>query len=190
VARLQALQGADDLAEDAPAVDVGHQDGRCAGPLRHAQVHDVLRHEVDFGAGAGALQDDQLECPAQAFQRPGCFSEQMLLLGVVVARAAVPAAGPQQDHLAADVAGRLQQDGVHVHMGRYPGGLGLDDLGAAHLEPLRRHPGVVGHVLGLERRHFYAPPAEDAAQGRRDDALAHIRAGPEDGEAGGEADVF
>jgi hypothetical protein len=48
--------------------------------------------------------------------------------------------------------------------GAMPGGLGLDNLGPAHLQPLRGDPGVVGHVLGLVGRHPQSPVRKNAAQ--------------------------
>ena len=62
-------------------------------------------------------------------------------------------------------------------------GLGLDRLGAADFQPLRRGIGVQGHVLGLEGRGTVAVLLENAAKGRRDDTLADVtaRTGKHDG---------
>ena len=131
------------------------------------------------------LHDDQAVLPAQPIQgsvgglnQPGLFP--------VIGHGCLVADGlAQENHLGTYIAGGLEQDGIHVHMGGDAGGLGLDDLGPAHLQAFGRDPGVVGHVLGLVGRHPHIPVTEHPAQGRTDDAFAYIGAGAEDGEAGG-----
>ena len=184
LARPHAFQSAHDLGEDAAAVDIGHQHHRGAGMLGHAQVDEVLGHEVDLGAGAGPFHHHEVVGRAQALQGLGRLPEEPLLALVVIAGGAVAVNAAQQDHLGADLGGRLEQHGVHVDMRGQLGRLGLDDLGPPHFKPLRGHAGVVGHVLGFEGGHPHSPPDERPAQGGRDHALAYVRAGSQNGDAG------
>ena len=62
--------------------------------------------------------------------------------------------------------------------GSAPAACGLRRLRPADLGTARRHRRVQRHVLGLERRHPYAPPSERAADPGRDDALAGIGGAP------------
>ena len=55
-------------------------------------------------------------------------------------------------------------------------GLGLHDLRPAHLAAVGRHIGVQGHVLGLERCGVVPVLPENAAEGRGEQALAHVAA--------------
>ena len=178
-------QGADDLGEHPAAVDVGHEQDRSVGVGGHAQVDDVAGHEVDLGAGAGTLHDDQVAGPAQPLQGGAALGKQMVLARVIGAARGLQPGSAVEHHLRALVAHRLEQHRVHVTVGRDPGRLGLNDLRPAHLQPLGRDPGIVRHVLGLERRHPQTPVGEDAAQGGGDHGFAHVRAGSEHGQAGG-----
>ncbi len=88
-----------------------------------------------------------------------------------------PTGLPAHDHLAAGVGVGLEQDGVHPHVGLQAAGLGLHDLGAAHLAAVARDERIERHVLRLERRHANAVLEQNAAQGRRQHALAGVGAG-------------
>ena len=57
------------------------------------------------------------------------------------------------------------------------GGLCLHRLGAANLAAFAGDEGVQGHILRLEGGHLEAVLLEDAAQGRYNDALAHVGRG-------------
>ena len=65
----QAFQRAHQLGEDSPAVDVSHHDDRGVGILGHGKVDDVMGHQVDFGAGTGALHHHQVVPGTQSVQR-------------------------------------------------------------------------------------------------------------------------
>lgn len=71
----------------------------------------------------------------------------------------------------------LQQNWVHVGRRGHTRRLRLDALRAPDLGALRRDIGVEQHVLRLERRNAVAVLLEDAAEGRRQQALAYRRAG-------------
>ena len=80
-----------------------------------------------------------------------------------------------QHDLRLSVALRLQQDRVHVGGDFYTGGGGLHRLRPSQFPASGRHPGVVRHVLGLERRHRTAVLVKDAAKRRCEHALANRR---------------
>ena len=149
----KAFQGAHQLGEDSPPVDVADQDDRCVGITGHGQVDDVMIQQVDFGTGTGALHHHQVVSGPQAVEGGVGRGDQPGLFPVVIHGRLVSDGLAQQHHLRAHVAGGLEQDGIHVHVGRDAGGLGLYDLGPSHLQTLGSDPGVVGHVLGLEGRH-------------------------------------
>ena len=185
LARLEAREGADDLREDAPAVDVRDQHHGGRGLLGHAQVDEIAGHEVHLGAGPGPLEDHELVRAAQPCERRGRRAEEPLLAAVVVRRKAVALDLTQHHHLRAQVARRFQEDRVHVDLRGDARGLGLDDLRAPHFQALGGDPGVVGHVLGLEGRDPDPPAQDGAAERGDDDALADVRPGAEHSDAGG-----
>ena len=143
-----------------------------------------LGHQVDLGAGTGPFHYNKVMGAAQTVKRRTALAEEILFFGVIRLRGGVHPGDAVEHHLGADVADRFEQHRIHVAMGRDPGRLGLDDLGPAHLRPLGRDAGVVRHVLGLERRHPESPVGKDPAQGGGDNGLAHIRTGPQHGQAG------
>ena len=75
---------------------------------------------------------------------------------------------------------RLEQDGVHGHLGRDTGGLGLGRLGPPDLVPGGGHGRVERHVLGLERRHPDAAPGQQPAQPGHHRRLAGVAGGAAD----------
>ena len=64
---------------------------------------------------------------------------------------------PEQNDLAARVRFGLEQHGVHPHVGDASGGERLKVLCAAHLA-VSHDPGIVAHVLRLERRNSQSLP--------------------------------
>ena len=66
------------------------------------------------------------------------------------------------------------QHRVHGRLGLDAGGRRLQRLRAADLGPRGRHGGVVGHVLGLERRDAHAGAGQPSADAGRHDALAGV----------------
>ena len=180
---IKAGQGADDLGEDTAPVNVGHQDHRGIGVGGCAEVDDITRHEIDLGAGTSALHDHEVMGLPQPVQGRAALAEQKLLLPVVGLRRGLQPGAAVEHHLGPHIAGRLEQHGIHVHMRDDPGRFGLNDLRPPHLGALGRDPGIVRHVLSLERRNPDAAIGKDPAQGSRDDTLADIRSGPEDSQA-------
>ena len=175
----KARKGPHDLGEHTALVDVGHQDHRRVCVLGHAKIHDVPVHQVDLRARTGPLHHHGIEACANPVQRRGGRVKKRLCFRVVVCGRGVFQYFSEQHHLGAALAGRFEQYGIHVHVRGDAGRLGLDDLGPAHFQPFRGDPGVVGHVLGLERGDGKPPVGKTPAQGCRDDALSHVRSGPQ-----------
>ena len=57
---IEQFEGAQQRGEDAAAVDVAYQDAGCVRGVGHPHVHDVVRPQIDFRRGAGALDDDEV----------------------------------------------------------------------------------------------------------------------------------
>ena len=86
----------------------------------------------------------------------------------------------EHHHLGADAAGRLEQHRIHLDARQQAAGFGLDGLGARHLAAVERDPGVVGHVLRLERGDAHALAVQPGAECRGHPGFAGTRAGAED----------
>ena len=69
------------------------------------------------------------------------------------------------DDLARAVALRLEQHRVHGAAGFKTSGPGLHRLGVGHLASRAIHPGVVTHVLPLERQGLLSLTFQDPAEG-------------------------
>ena len=182
--RFQALQGADDLGKYPAAMNVRHQNNRCLGVNGHPQVDDVIIHQIDFGARAGAFQNKQIVFVPQPVQCSGSGAEKSIFFAVIVSRCSILADTAQQHDLRPDVAGGLEQHGIHIHMRCNPGRFGLNDLSAPHLESFRCHTGIVGHILGFIWCGFQALTNKIATKCRDDNAFADIRPRPHDGDTG------
>ena len=78
------------------------------------------------------------------------------------------------DDLTARVTVGFKQHGIHPPVGFDPGRLGLDDLGPAHLPPIRGDVGIQRHILGFEGRNPVAVLHQDTAEGRRQDRFTGV----------------
>ena len=67
---------------------------------------------------------------------------QLLFIRKIVARAHIAEHFSVDDHLRADIVGRLQQDRIHAYHRCNPGSLRLHDLCASHLQALARNIGI------------------------------------------------
>ena len=145
----------------------------------HRHVDQVAVAEVDLGEAAGALHDDGVVSGSQpvvggidGFAKFGAAFLPEIVIGVAIAD------GPAVQHdLRGMVALGLEQQGIHIGMAGDAGGFGLDGLRPADFQPFGRSKRVQGHVLGLERRRIVPVLTEDAAEGRGEDAFAHVAAG-------------
>ncbi len=164
--------------EDAPSVDVAHQQHVGPGMAGHRQVYEVAVAQVDFGHAARPLHHDRVVAQGQTVEGIAHLLPEVSLLsppspkkviGIAVAdRASV------KHYLARVVALWLQQQGVHVGAAGNAGGLGLHSLGAPYLQPVWCGVAVQRHVLGLEGCRMVAVLKEDAAEGSGHDALSYV----------------
>jgi len=184
-ARREQLERADEVGEDAAAIDVGDDDHRAVDDLGEAHVGDVAGAQVDFRRAAGALDDDAVVGGAQALPRFEHGLHRARLVLVVVAGVQIGVRLAVDDHLSALVGRRLQQDRVEVDVRRHPCGEGLQRLGAADLAAVDGDRRVERHVLRLERRDAHAAPGQDAADGRGEDRLAGVGSASLHHQAGG-----
>ena len=145
--------GADQARDDAAAVDVADQHDRHVGGAGKAHIGDVVCAQIDFRRAAGAFDQHEIGLAAQAREAVE-HERQKLALHVLIGGGLGAAMNAALHHdLRADLALRLEQHRVHVHARRHLRGARLQRLGAADLAAVRRHRGVVRHVLRLERAH-------------------------------------
>ncbi len=113
----QTCQCSHTLCKHPPPVNIRHKDDRGVSVFGHSEIHDIVGSEVYFSTGARSFHDNQVVFPAQAVKRPaGCFKEEFFLF-VIDPRLAVPIDLTAQNNLGTNIARRLQQYRVHVHMG-------------------------------------------------------------------------
>ena len=79
------------------------------------------------------------------------------------------------DHLAAAVAGRLEQYGIHTDIGLDSRSLGLGCLGPSHFQAFPGYEGIEGHILGFKGRCFPPVLFHDPEKGTAEDALSDGR---------------
>ena len=132
--------------------------------------------QVDLGGAAGALDQHEVRLAPEFFVALEHRRHQAGLEGDIVARLESAAHSALDHQLRPDLGLRLQEHRVHVHRRRHAAGARLQRLGAADLAAIRRHGGIVAHVLRLERPHPQPPPREHAAKPGDQQRLADVRA--------------
>ena len=180
---LESLQGdtAINRSEYPTPVNVAHQDDIGMGMTGHGQVHQVGVPQVDLRNAASSLHHDGIVTCCQALKGIAHLTAVIdvrrasspVIIGILVADGLAV-----QDDLRSVVALGLQQQRVHIGVARDSSGLGLNGLGAPDFKAFGRRIGVQRHVLGLERCRAVTVLLEDAAQGCRDNALAHVATCP------------
>ncbi len=180
VALAEQCEGAVQRGEQATPVDVADHHGGQVALVGQPHVGQVGLAQVDLGGAAGALADHHVVAPAQLVEAGQHLLAQGGFELPVVQRAGLGVGPAVQQDVRAPVAARLEQHRVHQHAGLDAAGLGLQGLGAADLAAVGGHRGVVGHVLGLERRYRHAPAGQQPAQARGEQALAGVGAGTGD----------
>ena len=160
----------------ASPVNVAYQENIRPGMECHRQVHQVGIPQVDFRDAARAFQHDRIiacrqtvvggaNLPAQFF---ASFPAE-IFVGTAVSD------GPSvQHHLRRMVGLGLQQQRIHVRVAGDARRLGLHRLRPSDFQSFRCGERVERHVLRLERCGSISVLPEDAAEGRGEDALAHI----------------
>ncbi len=166
---------ADDLRIDAAAVDVADQHDRRVRLARETHIGDIVLAQVDLRRAAGALDQHDVGLGAQDREALHHAAEQLGLPGLILARPRGADDLALHDDLAADLALRLQQHRVHMDAGLDAAGARLQRLRPPDLAAVRRHGGVVGHVLRLERQHLEPALGQCAAEPGDDQATCQRR---------------
>ena len=172
--RLQQLHRAVEGGEHAPPVDVAAQEHRGVGPSGHAHVHNVVLPQVDLRRAARPLDDDDVVLRRQGLVGRHHLGDEALAVAEVLSRRHGAPGHAVDDHLRAHMAGGLEQDGVHPHVGGHPRRLGLHHLSPAHLEAVGGDGGVEGHVLGFEGGHLIAVLLKYPAESGHQEAFARV----------------
>ena len=171
----QQRPGTVQVCKSSAAVNIGHQQATGVGVPSDTQVDDVAVHQVDFCGRACAFNDNHIVFSDQLIQR--CRNVWPDLFAATAPRriAQLRAHLPQQDHLAARVSLRLEQQRVHADIGLSLRRQRLKILCAAdltHAICAGYNPCVVAHVLRLEGRHLESLARVMSTQGRGQPALA------------------
>ena len=175
--RIDHHLGADEACDHAAAVDVADEHDRHAGRARKPHIGDVVWPQVHLRGAAGAFDQHEIGLVPQTGEavehEPHQLGLHVLIGGGLGGR--VDAA--LHHDLRADLALRLEQHRIHMHARRRARRARLQRLGAADLAAVRRHRGVVRHVLRLERPHREAAIGQRARQAGDDQRLADVGAG-------------
>src|ERR1700722_3114058 len=178
VLRRKRRLDAENLRENAAAIDVADQRDRTAGGAREAHVCDVALAEVDLGRAARAFDEHQSSLRLHVSVAVEHGAHQFGFEGLIFARWRVANNLALDDDLRADLALGFEQNRVHVHARRNAACARLQRLGAADLATVVRHRSVVRHVLRLERTDAKAALRERTAEARDDQRLADVRSRP------------
>src|SRR5688572_28652145 len=177
---IQKLEGSDNGSKDSASVDVRHEHARCLETRGEAQIHQIVLLEIELGNASRSFDDDEIVSFAEASVSIEHTLEEEIKVTVVVAGAERFPGPSIQHHLASECPCGLQQDGIHVGVRLNAAGLCLCGLSSSDFAAVRTHGRVVGHVLGLERRHTMSHSIEIATQGRCHPALAYVGSGTAD----------
>ena len=186
---VEQRMGADQGGDDTAALDVADQDHRHVGGLGEAHVGDVGGPQVDLGGASRAFYQHQIGVAADHGEALQDAGQEKRLEGMVVAGQGGGLDASPHHHLGADVGLRLEEHRVHVDAGLDAAGARLQGLGAADLPAIRRHRGVVRHVLRLEGPDLQAAPRIGPAQAGHQQGLADIRPGALDHQGRGRRGV-
>jgi hypothetical protein len=146
--------------------------------LRNRPVNYVSITEVNFCRSARAFDYNHFKMLRQPsiaadYRRPRLFS-----IVIVFRGGHVKAGFAVDDHLAAPLAFRLEQDRIHINRRTQPACFGLNGLRSPDLSTGGAYSRIVGHVLRFERGDANPGFGEQPAQRRNDDALTYIRGSP------------
>ena len=154
---------AENLGENAAAIDVADQRYRAACCACESHIGDVAFPQVDFRRAASAFDEHEIGVRAYARVAVEHGAHQFGFEGLIFARPRVADHVALDDNLRPDFALRLQEHRVHVHARRNSGRARLQSLSPADLAAVVGHGGVVRHVLRLERADAKPAPREGAA---------------------------
>ena len=136
--------------------------------LGQPQIGQVPPLQIDLDGTAGSLQHQPPLGPA-LLKLVQAMADRLPSrpkpVPVVVLSAGNPSGTTAVDHVAGAVSPRLEQHRVHRRAGFQAGRPGLHRLGVGHFMAAGIHPGVVAHVLPLERQGLFAATSQHPAEG-------------------------
>ncbi len=153
VGRFEHCKGAEQVREQSAAVDVSNQHNGKASRAGKPQIRQIGCAQIDFSWRSGTLANDGVELRPKRLQLDGHHRGEPVAMLDVVTRSDSAHHLTAHYELRRAVATRLEQHWVEPHARRKSCGPGLHRLRAADFAALDSDRGVVGHVLGLERRH-------------------------------------
>lgn len=166
--------------EGPAAVDVDHHDGRHPRRGREGEVDQVTVQQVDLRGSARALRDHPVVLGPKGRERLENHVTQTPRRLAVRRGVRRPDLVTEDHEVAGPGRGGLEEDRVHPAVRGHPCRPRLHGLGASDLTPVVGDRGVVGHVLGLERRDVSTRVGPDPAQGGGDGGLAGTTGGTAD----------
>ena len=134
-------------------------------------IGDVVGAEIDLGGAACAFDEHKVGFARELREAAQHARQEFALHPVILRRRRCSRDPAFEDELRVLLGLGLQQHRIHRGARRDAAGARLQRLGAADLAAIRRHRGVVRHVLRLERPHREAAPREGAAEPRDDHDL-------------------
>ena len=174
--RRDEIERADNLCEHAAAIDIPDQHHLGIGHLDDRPVHQIAISQIDLRSAAGAFDNHDLilqgEAVVTAFHCPKQFRVPApSKIGPGLARGKYFSL---HDDLRPGIGFRLEQNGIHIHMGGNSTGFGLQGLSAPDLSALRRDKGVQRHILRFEGRHAEPGAIQQPAEPGRDHAFPDV----------------
>ena len=153
--------GANDLGDDAAAIDVADQNHRHIGGAGKTHIGDIVFAQIDFRRRCRRLRRARDRRLRQVRAKLSSTAGISLVSVLVYSRAfAWPITLPCTTICAPCSLCGFKRTGFMSTVGATPRGARLYRLGAADFAAIRRHRGVVRHVLRLERAHFEAAIAK------------------------------
>ena len=177
VGRIEHRLGPNDLGNDAAAIDVAEQNHRNIGRAGKAHIGDIVLAQIDFRRAPGAFNKNQIRLFAKCCETAEDSGQKLWFQVLVFARSGLASHPAAHNNLGASAALRLQKDRVHVDARGHSAGACLRCLGAADFAAVRRHGGIVRHILRLERAHREPAMAIGAAETRDNQRFADAGAG-------------
>ena len=128
---------ADNLCNNAAAINIAEQDNRNIRCPRKAHIGDIIGPQIHFCRASGTLDQNKVGLGAKTGKAVEHGSHQARLPVLIFAGLRIPCYFALHDHLGPDHALGLQQHGVHMNRGRNTSGPGLQGLRATDLAAVR-----------------------------------------------------
>ena len=152
------------LGKYAAPVNISRQQHRRVHQLRHAHVDNIVGTQVDFGRTARPFNDDDIVFCGKAVIGFQNIRDQLPLHAEILGGAHLTANFAIDNNLTANVAGRLEQNGIHSHIRFLPSCLGLHHLRPAHFQAVPGDIAVQRHILAFKGGYFQPVLCKNPAQ--------------------------